>query len=197
MPVFPGTKPPQLIPVHTVASSGFAEKLLSMYSHTGTHMDAPSHMLDQGRTLDTYPVSYFYGKALLADFSGETLTHIDLQHLEPYKLYLPQVDYLILRTGWAAYWGQSAYFANFPALTLEAAHYVVSLGIKGVGTDAISIDCMGDMDFPIHKCLLGAETVIIENLTNLDKVHTQFQLACFPLPIAEADGAPVRAVAFT
>jgi kynurenine formamidase len=195
MPVFPGTEPPILLAANTVDRDGFAEKKITLYSHTGTHMDAPAHMLSGGKTLDTYAAGDFFGPAVLADFSHFPLTYIEKIHLEPYESRLRGAKFLILRTGWALYWGKPDYFANFPALSPAAAAFVVSLGIKGIGIDAISIDRMEDHRFPVHHVLFKADLFIIENLTNLEQVETEFTLGCFPMQIKDADGAPVRAVA--
>jgi arylformamidase len=195
MPVFPGTEPPMLAEANTIAANGFAEKLLSMYSHTGTHMDAPAHMRPGGQTLDEFPISSFFGKAVLVDVSGRGLEKIGLEHLAAVENRLRNADFLILRTGWAEKWLVPAYFEGFPALTAEAARWLTGLGLKAAGTDAISIDRMEDEAFPVHHVLFSAGMFIIENLTNLGDVGTEFQLACFPLYIKDADGSPVRAVA--
>ena len=73
MPVYPGTEGPTLSPANTYEKDGFKETLLSMYSHTGTHMDAPAHMLEDGVTLDALPASQFIGKALVGGDLGGVL----------------------------------------------------------------------------------------------------------------------------
>jgi len=196
MPVFPGTEPPLLLEANTIAADGFAEKRLTLYSHTGTHMDAPAHMLAGGKTLDAYPVSDFYGKAVLIDVHDRILEQIGLEHLASLEDRLRDADFLVLRTGWAERWGTEEYFEGFPSLTTEAAAWVVGLGIKGIGTDAISIDRMQDTDFAVHHVLFNAGLFVIENLANLDQVGQEFILGCFPLKIHDADGSPARAVAF-
>jgi kynurenine formamidase len=195
MPVFPGTESPILMGANTVERNGFAEKKLTLYSHTGTHMDAPAHMQAGGKTLDAYAVADFFGPAVLADFSRTSLQTIESEHLAPYENALRQAQFLILRTGWARHWGKPKYFAQFPALSPEAAAHVIGLGIKGVGIDAISIDHMEDTHFPVHHLFFNAGMFIIENLTHLEQVTTQFTLGCFPMLIQDADGAPARAVA--
>jgi arylformamidase len=195
MPVFPGTEPPILLPANTVARDGFAEKKLTLYSHTGTHMDAPAHMIDGAKTLDSYAAADFYGPAVRVDFSQSSLPYIELEHLQPYLSRLSRAKFLILYTGWARRWGQPEYFAGFPALSPAAAAHVISLGIRGIGIDAISIDRMPDHHFPVHHLLFDAGLFIIENLTNLEQVETEFTLGCFPMQIKDADGAPARAVA--
>lgn len=62
MPVFPGTEPPRIIQKNTIKKDGFAEKLFTMYSHTGTHIDAPSHMIEGGHSLNDFSIEKFIGK---------------------------------------------------------------------------------------------------------------------------------------
>jgi arylformamidase len=196
MPVFPGTEPPLLAEESSIARDGFAEKKLLLYSHTGTHLDAPAHMLVEGRTLDSYPIASFTGRAVMADFSACRLERIELSLLLPYAERLEKARFLILRTGWGNRWGQAAYFEDFPALSAQAADWLVQTGIAGLGTDAISIDRIYDPDFPIHRRIFSAGLFAIENLANLDQLPAEFTLGCFPLAIRSADGAPSRVVAW-
>ena len=70
MPVYPGTPRPGVAPANTIAEHGFAERLLTLSSHTGTHMDAPAHLLEGGRTLDSYPPDRFVGPGCVIDLAG-------------------------------------------------------------------------------------------------------------------------------
>ena len=71
IPIYPGTPAPTLAPACTLTKDGFRETLLTFSSHTGTHMDAPAHLLREGRTLDDMPMSQFSGRATVLDVSGE------------------------------------------------------------------------------------------------------------------------------
>ena len=86
MPVFPGTEPPKLDAASTFEKDGFRETLLTMYSHTGTHMDAPAHVREDGITLDKFGADKFVGKAIVVDCSdlseGDT---IDISYINKYK----------------------------------------------------------------------------------------------------------------
>ena len=78
----------------------------------------------------------------------------------------------------------------------KAAQWLVGAGIRGLGIDMISVDEVDSTAFAIHNILLGADLVIIENLTNLEALpDSAFSFYCFPLRIQHADGSPVRAVA--
>jgi len=194
MPVYPGTEPPRIQPANTVAKDGFAEKLLSMYSHTGTHIDAPAHMLEGGPTLDQLGAGHFVGTACVLDAVGRT--EIGLPELQAQATLIEGCDFVLFHTGWSRLWGQEAYFSDFPVLSREAAGWLAGRGLKGVGFDAISVDPVGSVDFENHHLFFGAGMISIENLTGLAALAgTRFLFSCLPLKIAEADGSPVRAVA--
>ena len=107
---------------------GFRETLLEMYSHTGTHMDAPAHMLPSGRTLDDFPAETFAGRGFVVDCRGAA--EITLPMLRRQEEALGEAEFLLFCTGWDRYWGQPRYYEGFPCLTAEAAEYVASLGLK-------------------------------------------------------------------
>jgi kynurenine formamidase len=82
-------------------------------------------------------------------------------------------------------------------LSLEAANWLSGFGIKGFGLDTISADTVDSQDYQVHKALLQKNIIIIENLANLaDLPCNQFEFSCFPLSFEDADGSPVRAVAY-
>lgn len=196
MPVYPGTEPPDFKQACRLTSDGFAEKRISLYSHTGTHLDAPAHILRGGPTLDQLPLTHFYGNALkIAVAPGSEM--ITPKQLASYSTALQEVAFAVFHTDWSRWWGSEQYFKGFPVLTPEAAHWLINFPLKGVGFDTISADAPQSTEFPIHKIILGGNRIIIENLRHLDLLpDTPFQLSCFPLHLRESDGSPVRAVAF-
>ncbi|AGL00810.1 cyclase family protein [Desulfoscipio gibsoniae] len=194
MPVYPGTEPPHITEACSIAKDGFREKALAIYSHTGTHIDAPAHILEGGCTLDDLPASHFHGRATVMDVSRTPGVDITKDYIS-FSL-KTGIDFVIFYTGWYHKWSTPAFFDNFPVPSTETAHYLAGMGIKGVGTDTISIDRAGATEFTIHKILLQKNIIIIENLTNLAGLSGRiFTLCCWPLKIGNADGAPVRAVA--
>lgn len=194
MPVYPGTEPPRLTAACTMERDGFRETLLEMYSHTGTHMDAPAHMLPKGRTLDDFPAETFAGRGFVLDC--REAAEITLPMLRRQEKALGEAEFLLFCTGWDRYWGQPRYYEGFPCLTAEAAEYVASLGLKGVGEDSISLDPCDTTDYPNHMILLGAGLVNTENLTGLEAlVGKTFTFLTLPLKWEHADGSSCRAMA--
>lgn len=198
MPVFPGTEPPRFEPANTLESDGFIETKLTFYSHTGTHLDAPAHMLLEGLSLDQFCIDDFIGTAAIVDcISTDEPGLITWQHLQQYKEKISKVQFVIFKTGWSKYWGTEDYYRGFPTLTEEAASWLARLEkLKGIGVDTITIDQMDSTTFPIHHSLFAKNLLVVENLCNLEAVTTEyFTFSCLPLKTWHADGSPIRAVA--
>ena len=196
MPLYPGTMVPRFEETAAIETEGFREKRIGLCSHTGTHVDAPAHLLKQTNTLDQLPLEDFYGQALIVDCRAPGKRFIELDDLLPHQDTLQTCVFLILHTGWSRFWGTDQYFGGYPTLTPEAAHWLTGAGIKGVGLDAISVDPLDASDLPIHRIFLSAGMIIVENLTNLGGLPEKgFIFSCLPLKIRDADGSPVRAVA--
>jgi len=197
MPVYPGTETPRLIPASSYEADHFKETVLHMYSHTGTHMDPPAHIIPGRTTLDAMPIDAFVGSALVIDCrdipQNGTVT---LERIKSYGSDADEAEFLLFNYGWDRYWGRTEYFEGYPCLGDDAVEYVISSGKKGVGFDAISADPVASLK--IHGRLFEKnEIVIIENLTNLDKIPGGlFTLFALPLRWENADGSPIRAVAY-
>lgn len=197
MPVYPGMEQPKLCAASTYAQDGFRETLLTMYSHTGTHMDAPAHIFPGLAELDVFPASQFVGKGLVIDCGGlQAGEQIGLEKISAVQALADEADFLLFYTGWDAYWRQPSYMQGFPSVSLSVAQYAVDTGKRGVGVDTISVDGIQDADLPVHRLLLGTNAmVIIENLTNLGKLgEGLFDFFALPLKFQASDGAPVRAI---
>ncbi|MDJ0781380.1 MAG: cyclase family protein [Desulfosarcinaceae bacterium] len=196
MPVYPGTEPPTIAQACRIEREGFAEKLLTCYSHTGTHMDAPSHLIAGGRHLDSYPVDSFVGAGCCLRVDAADGDVISVGHLETQAQVLRQAAFIFLHTGWGNRWGTPAYFEPHPVLSPAAAVWLADLPMKAIGVDAISVDRLDTQSYPVHIALLSRDILIIENLCRLEQLPVSgFQVTCLPLPLTEADGAPVRVVA--
>ena len=199
MPVYPGTQAPSLIPAADYENDGFRETLLKMTTHTGTHMDAPAHLFPDRPTLDRLPVSQFIGRALAVDcrhlHEGEAVT---MDCLRPYGEKADRADFLLFNLGWDKRWGTDAYFGDYPCLGDDVMDYVIAGRYKGIGFDVISLDPIADENLTRHKRLLSARDIVnIENLAHLDQCgRGLFNFSCFPLRLENADGSPIRAIAW-
>ncbi|NTW69742.1 MAG: cyclase family protein [Chlorobiaceae bacterium] len=196
MPVYPGTPEPEFQPIATIEKDGFAEQLISLSSHTGTHIDLPSHMFADCLTPDVFSVEQFAGKGMVIDLRSAAVGVITKELLLPFSANIEGSDFLLLCSGWSGYWGRPDYFKGYPVLSLDAAQWLTGFHLKGIGVDMISLDLPDSLDFPVHKSLLASGMVLIENLTALALLlHCSFTFCAFPLKIAGAEASPVRAVA--
>ena len=197
MPVYPGMETPRLETVSTYETDYFKESRMTLYTHTGTHMDPPAHVFAGRTTLDQFPPEQFMGKALVINCrnlkEGGIIT---MEHIRPYGEKAEQADFLLFSTGWEQYWGKDAYLGLYPCMDDEVLDYILSGNYKGIGVDTISIDPMNSL--ARHRRLFREkDIVIIENLTNLHLCgNSLISFSAFPLKIADCDGSPVRAVAW-
>jgi kynurenine formamidase len=189
MPVYPGDPQPSLTQVATLEKEGYNDHQITTVMHVGTHMDAPLHMIAHGKRMDEIPPETFIGKGVLIDARGARL--IDANLLE--GLTIEPGSIVLIYTGFGAKYRDRSYFENFPTITEEFAKRVVESKVKIVGMDLPGPD---QPPFPIHKALLGNGILIIENLTNLDKLLgvTNFEVIALPAKL-HADAAPARVIA--
>ena len=201
-PVYPGDPVVRLAPAATLARDGYNVLHLHLGSHSGTHVDAPYHFVDDGARIDQLPLELFFGPAVVVDLRGTAPRgEIGWERLAPYAPQLGPGRLVVLHTGWSAHWG-TAHYAAHPFLAADAARRLVDAGVRTVGIDAFSIDeTVVDgrpvAGFPAHEAVLGAGGVLVENLTGLDALDGAPDpvLSVLPLRLSGADGAPVRAVA--
>ena len=200
MTVYPGDPPVAVEPVATVDDDGYRVTGLYLTTHAGTHIDAPAHLLSNGKSLGTYPLETFR-------FSAQ---RVDLRTLSPRQpidadalpeLERPEeVDLLVVRTGWDDRWGSPAYL-DHPYLTAAAAEAILEWDVH-VGIDAPNVDptptTSAEDDepdgYPVHHALFGEGRLILENLRGLADLPDRFEVHAYPLAL-EGDGSPVRAVA--
>lgn len=198
MPVYPGTEEPKLEVANTYEKDGFKETLLTMFSHTGTHMDPPAHLFAQRTTLDSLPIDQFIGKGLVIDCSDlQEGQRITMKYIECVQEKADQAEFILFHTGWDDRWGTSSYFGEYPYITEEVAEYLIHSKKKGVGLDVIGIDPISDENLTIHRKLFAKnDIVVIENLACLGKIGNElFTFCALPIKYKNSDGAPIRAIA--
>lgn len=194
--MFPGSAQPEISTVADYEQDLYRESLISVYSHTGTHMDAPAHIIPGSMTLDDMDPSSFAGVAAVIDCSDLNGAMITAAFLDRYENILKKVDFILFYTGHSRYWNTEKYYEPYSFLSEDAARLIVSSGMKGVGIDTFSVDPIDPPSLTAHRILLSSGIVIIENLNNLDLLGNQiFDFYALPLKIYKSDGAPVRAIA--
>ncbi|WP_400994621.1 cyclase family protein [Agromyces sp. GXQ0307] len=202
MTVYPGDPPVHLSPALAIGRDGVAVTALGLGSHTGTHVDAPAHVIAGGRTMAEVALDELVGDAVvfhldgLAD--GQSYGLGELAAALPGRA-LPDVlpPIAIIDTGWWRWFGDE-HALRHPSLDPAAAAELVSRGVHVLAVDTLSpdpTDASGTTSFPVHELVLGTDHLIVENVAGIEGLPTRVRVGFFPLRLG-VDGAPVRAVAF-
>lgn len=193
LPTWPGDPGVELERVEKIeAGSNANVSRIDMGVHTGTHVDAPYHFLQDGSTVDKLDLSMLAGRA--------------------YVLHLPEVDLItaavlaaaqipprtrrvLFKTRNSDYWSNDdlGFQEDFVGLSEDGAEYLVQRGVKLVGMDYLSI-APYKQSRPTHEILLSAGVVIVEGLDLREVSQGRYTIYCLPLKLADSDGAPARAI---
>ena len=193
MPLWPGCKGIRITPTMRMDEGDpYNVSRLDCNLHTGTHVDAPRHFLQNGTTIEQLPLNVLIGPSYVAhlpdaaDITAGNLTDLNLPS---------GIERLLLRTRNSELWAAKIndFKKDFVALTHDAAQWIVDKGIKLIGVDYLSVQRYSD-DARTHQILLGADTIALEGL-NLSNVKSGFyELICLPLRLLGAEASPVRAI---
>ena len=201
IPVYPGDPQPDLEPTSTIDKNNYNVTRIIMGSHSSTHVDAQSHFMIDGNSIDREPLRKFIGESIVIDLSkrcdiGAGITCSDL---ETYSNLIKDNDILLLYTGTSEYWmkDQNIKF-DYTYLEPSAAQWIADHHIKCVGIDTFSVEKYGSKDGLAHKILLSSSVGIIENLSSnmKDLSGKRVFLVCLPLLFEGVDGSPARTIAF-
>ncbi len=158
-------------------------------SHTGTHLDVPSHVFPGGKSLEEMELSRFFGSAV----------KLSLDRLDEYDFASFEFEGILLETGWERLYGEPHRYhgRSRPSIPLFFVEKLLNRGLRFFGCDLPSVDESGATEKVVHGKLLAADVVIYENLTNLAGLPEAepFTFIGFPLNFQGIDGSPVRAVA--
>lgn len=194
MPVWPGDPAVVLTQTHSIDQGENANvSRLDFGVHTGTHVDAPHHFLNDHRTVESLPLDVLVGPCTVLQLD-DAVAAITADVLE--RAAVPaDVSRLLFRTRNSGIWarGIQQFQTDFVGVERDGAEWLVQRGIKLVGVDYLSV-APYKKSRPTHETLLKAGVVVVEGL-DLSKVgQGPYDLYCLPLKIANADGAPARAV---
>jgi kynurenine formamidase len=189
LPVYPGDPKTKLEPVGDIDQTGFVDHLLTIDSHSGTHIDAPAHMIAGGKELKDYPIDRFIGRGVCLDVRNGFNDRDIKQQINEEGLAV------LFYTAASDYFYEPKYWQDYPVMNQACTKILIDKKVSIVGVDAGSFD--NTEDFPVHKTLLTASIVLIENLTGLEPlVGKIFDFYALPLKL-EKDGAPARVIAIT
>lgn len=193
-----GSRGVEIFPHTRIANEGYNTTNLHLYSHAGTHMDAPLHFVDGGATIDQWPLQKCIGPALVIDLSFKAPdTLINVADLGTAADQVSAGSRILLRTDWDTHADLPDYRTHFPRISRELATWLVDKGVWLVGVQTPSVAALHDRDElrDVHQILLRGEIVIVECLMNLSALPKTVTLIALPLKIDSGDGSPVRAVA--
>jgi len=195
LPVWPGDVAPALEIAASISSGDpYNSTLIRMGSHTGTHVDAPSHFLAKGATVDQLPLEVLVGEAWVAELPvvAPLVTRGVLESAG-----IPRgTRRLLLKTANSDLWARSpcSFTPDYVALGPDAAEWIADRGIELLGIDYLSVDPPPSTDFTAHRILLNRGVVVVEGLDLRWIPQGRYKLCCLPLRIVGAEGAPARVV---
>jgi len=199
IPSFPGSPKPQFISWSDLKDDGYNLELLFLSSHTGTHIDAPYHFVKNGLKINQIHLDRLVGKATIIKLKknkNAAITKLDITLFEKKNGKISNNSSIFFFTGWQKNLKKDNYFTENPGLAISAAKYLVSKNINLIGIDSPSIDLGSDESFNVHHILSKNNILIVENLTNLNKISSkEFNFTILPLKLKDATGSPVRAIA--
>jgi len=208
MKIFPGDPETIIESICTLENEGCMVSRLSFGSHTGTHVDAPSHVLSNGIPVDKLKLESLMGMALILDCSSMegSLTADILEKAFQNAGVSEDISILLLKTKNSSrkqkgsedisYQNKDSEEKKFGSTYLgeSAASWIVEKKFKTIGIDSFSIDSVHSKILPAHRILLSGNVNIVECLElSLVEVGIYFFL-CLPLNIENCDGAPARAL---
>lgn len=176
-------------------AAGYSLSALSMSSHAGTHIDAPSHILKGGKSLEMYPPGRFILPAQVVYFDGKD---------EAGPIPVSALNDIVVNRGEAVLFKTNnssrrllhsqIFSKDYVHLSRDVAQVCVSMGVSLVGIDCLSVDRYGDDSVPVHRILLENDILILEGIDLANVFPGRYSLICLPIKVKDAEAAPVRAV---
>jgi arylformamidase len=192
MPIYEGmavykNKPEKQPVIETVTSGYVSESKIHLDVHTGTHVDAPLHMVEGGPTMETIPVERLVGRCRVLD-----LTHVEdgicAKDLEGAPV--GKGDFVLFKTKNSA---DQDFNFDFIYLKEDAAKLLVDLGVHGVGIDALGVE-RSQPGHPTHKALFGGDVIVIEGLRLQEVPEGEYFMVAAPIMLMSTDAAPARVI---
>ena len=169
----------------------------------GTHMDAPSHSFQGGKTIDTLNLENLVTDLVVirVDDEADANYRVMPEVIEKFEKIHGKIQpnaFVIFYTGWDKYWKNPKQYRNdlqFPSVHEDTAKFLLQRNIAGIGIDTLSPDA-GGKDYPVHRVILGAGKYLVENVANAKDVPpTGAKVMVMPLKIKDGTEAPIRLIA--
>ncbi|MEO6236169.1 MAG: cyclase family protein [Vicinamibacterales bacterium] len=191
IPAYPGNPEFELQPIKRISEGGSSNvSRLIMGTHTGTHVDAPKHFIDDGAGVEALPLDLLIGRARVVEITRRGgIGPNDLAAAG-----LREDLRVLLKTSNSALWNSTGFHEDYTHVTEAGARYLVEQGVKVVGIDYLSIEQFKKPGAPAHRMLLSHGVIIIEGLNLSEADPGMYEMYCLPLPVSGGDGAPARVV---
>ncbi len=201
MQVFPSYPTPTFVPWTRLGIHPFESEAIFLVTHTGTHVDAPSHFVKGGKEMHEIQPDVLVSEGMVLDVSQKKQReHIRAEDLKEAERQsgskVKDHDVVLLRTAWDRNLGKPEYLTSYPGVSKDGAEFLASKNVTAVGIDSPNIDHPEDASFPAHTTLLTKEILVLENLYNVRAIQkTRFRFIALPLRLIGATGSPIRAIA--
>jgi len=192
MLVWPGDTGVRIKTLATVKKDGIGKSFFSFGSHTGTHIDAPSHFLDTDLSIDKISPEKLIGDCRVIDLTNLKKQEISIKDISRFSI--KRNDRILLKTGNSSLLFGKEFPKNYVYLSLAGAKFLADKKINLVGTDFLGIEKKGNPNHPTHKALLEAGIVLVEGLDLREVPQGSYQIFCLPLRMVGADGSPARVI---
>lgn len=178
---------------------GWNATTLNLYSHAGTHMDAPKHFCPEGDSLDRQDLNVCVGPATIVDLTPTKPKYlITVDDLGDLAQTMQPGTRLLFRTDWHKRHGTPEYRDQLPRISLTLAHWLVEHKVAMIGVEPPSVADVNNKQelTEVHQTLFRGGVLIVEGLANLDQIATpSVEFIALPMKIVDGDGSPVRAIA--
>ena len=195
----PGMRGVSFEPARTLENDGWNATTLSLYSHCGTHMDAPIHFGVGRQTIDQLDVSRLIGPAWVVDVRPiEPRASIGVEPMSGIADKIEPGDSVLICTGWSGYCDEDRYRNELPRVSADLARWCVEMGVRMLGVEPPSVADVNRIEelTAVHKILFEGNVIVVEGLANLESLtKSKVTFIVLPLKIAGGDGAPARAIA--
>ena len=188
---FPGDEPIRFLQVASYEQDGYKMSQITTSMHQGTHMDAFSHILPVGDSIETVDVNRFIGEATVIRIKPEE-GKIPLSTLKEQLLGTKPI--VLFDFGWSRYLNQEAYY-EYPKFELGTLELLKKHNVTVIGMDIPSPEYSEGEMLEMHRDLMTAGIYVIENLTNMNQLNRIVDFIGLPLKIKGLDGSMVRCVA--
>jgi len=194
-----GTRGVELETAQVLSKDGWNASILHLYSHAGTHMDAPIHFEVSNETIDDISLERCIGPAWVID-AEDVQPHglITVVHIGSVAERFKPGESLLIKTGWSSRVSQPEYRSALPRISMELAEWCAQHKVKMLGVEQPAVADVNNLEeiTAVHRVLLEAGIVIVEGLTDLHTIEKERVLfIALPLKISGGDGSPVRALA--